>query len=111
MAKLDEKMGWTYRTAPPREATILEGELQDVPGRFVFDADGYYRGFISTNNQRFGGIIPGPDGTVAGVLLPDGTLQNPDGTKSKYTDPIKYLLTIVEPIREPEYHLSNLVNK
>jgi len=94
-----------------KEPIVLEEKLQDVPGRFVFDPDGFYRGFISTNDTRMGGLMLGPDGKVAGVLLPDGTLQNPDGTKSQYTDPVQYLLEKVEPMREQQYHISSLVGR
>lgn len=87
---------------------VFSGTLSGSKGAFVFDDEGFYRGFLNTNDTKFGGIIPGPDGKIVGVLLRDGTIQNPDGKRSSYTNPVEYLLKTVNPIKEPKYHISNI---
>ena len=93
------------------EDNIFQGNLNGEPGYLVFTDEGYYQGFLNTNDTRFGGIMPRYDGRVAGVLLRDGTIQNPDGTRSNYTNPVKYLLETVSPLRTPDNHISTLLNK
>ena len=84
------------------------GKLSEQAGAFVFDDEGFYRGFLNTNDIRFGGVIPGYDGTVVGVILSDGKIQNPDGTPSNHTNPVEFLLATTEPIREQKYHRSSI---
>lgn len=91
------------------KAIILEGTLNNVQGELVFDEEGYYRGFINTNATRFGGVIPGPKGIVAAVLLPNGIIQNPDGTPSNYSNSAAYLMAKVKPIKEPIYDVSSFL--
>ena len=93
------------------DGNIHFGEMSGSPGAFIFDDEGYYRGFLNTNDTKFGGIIPGPNGMVVGVILRDGSLQNPDGTKSKYTNPVEYLLKTVEQVKTKDNHISHIKRK
>ncbi|MBI5390809.1 hypothetical protein HZB02_04915 [Candidatus Woesearchaeota archaeon] len=58
----------------------------------MFDDQGSYKGFLSEFNSRLQGSILGADGLVAGRLLRDGSIQNPDGTCSSDLNPVEYLL-------------------
>lgn len=102
----------TLRNIPHQYShNITTGTLNNIHGVYVFDNEGYYRGFLNTTSTRLGGIIPGPNSEVVGVILHDGTIQNPNGTRSSYTSPIEFLLATVAPIKKPEYHQSNMTTK
>jgi len=77
-----------------KKGNVLLGRSNGEDGTFVFDSEGYCLGFIPKNytDLKRDTVILSPDGIIALVILRDGTLQNPDGTPSQYTDPIQYLL-------------------
>ena len=68
--------------------------MQGQPGEFVCNSDGRMRGFVPDNykDRLLDFIVLGPKGTIVLVILRDGTMQNPDGSPSVYTDPVEYLL-------------------
>ncbi len=95
------------------EPKVIEGNLDDIYGTYVFDREGMFRGIITKCDSPQGGIMYGPKEQIGiskfscvGVVLKDGTIQNPDGSKSEYTDPVKYLLDTVQPIRKMKYTFS-----
>ena len=85
------------------KARILKGQLQGQPGEFVCDSDGRMLGFVPNNYKDHSSdlIVLGPKGTIVLVILCDGTMQNPDGSPSVYTDPVEYLLIKAPKIIQP----------
>lgn len=81
---------------------IDEMTVATLDGKLVYDKDGYFLGFIKRDNS----LVAGPYDIVALVILKDGSLQNPNGTKSDITDPIEYLRKNVQPVKEPKFHIS-----
>lgn len=105
--KLDELLN----SIPPEEwHNVVLGSLQGIPGAFVFDNEGYFRGFLNDNTTELGGLIQGPLGT-AGILLKDGTIQELNGKPSSYKDPVKYLLDTVKPVREFRFHINHIMSR